>query len=384
MSAATTSAAASTYRKGSWWRLPQADEALARNTRESKTMKLLAINPQSPTILVVGVVGLLVALTVGLFLIWPNVVALTKLYSTDPEVSIALALGLVGLMIALAAGLFVVGKNAGSRLIVLTYSTLVGAAAVFAIQLYFELKGQELPVVTIVTELTVDHERLEIGPLNRLSDSDRMIFEKGASDWLAKNNPKVFEQDLKESRDRFDVVRLPTDLVMFSLINFIWFRENAWQMRKTVYASGGGKSISREPIPVASTTFTRDDVGLILSHSGNRFAGAPFLPIGEVWLPPGSKVELVRYPNGGSTMSIKNAICEISFTASMLSSAFERPKPGQRTDTVGIMIETHFFPLRAQNRDVDQYRAWVERVTADAQEWWKQNAEDLSPRYSSK
>jgi hypothetical protein len=347
-------------------------------------MKLLAINPQSPTILVVGVFGLLVVLAVWLFRIWPTVVTLTNLYSTDPEVSIALVLGLVGLAVALVAGGFVVGKNAGSRVLVLTYSTLVGAAAVFAIQLCFELKGEDLPAVTIVTDLTVDHEKPEIGQLNRPSDSDRMMAEKGASDWLAKNNPKVFEQDLKESQDRFDVVRLPTDLVMFSLINFIWSRENAWRMRKTVYESSGGKSISREPIPVASTTLTRDDVGLILSHSGNHFVGAPFLPIGKVWLPPGGKVELVQHPYGGSTLSITNPICEISFGASVLESTFESPKPKHRTDMIGIIIETHFFPLRAQNRDVDQYRAWVERVTADAQEWWKQNAEDLPPHYSSR
>jgi hypothetical protein len=55
----------------------------------------------------------------------------------------------------------------------------------------------------------------------------------------------------------------------------------------------------------------------------------------------------------------------------------------EATEHIEIIIETHFFPLRAQNRNVGQYRAWMERVTADAQESWKQNAENL-PRYSSR
>jgi hypothetical protein len=44
---------------------------------------------------------------------------------------------------------------------------------------------------------------------------------------------------------------------------------------------------------------------------------------------------------------------------------------------VRIDVETSFFALRSQSRNIDRYRNWTNRIVADMQDWW--NPENVLP-----
>jgi len=125
----------------------------------------------------------------------------------------------LGVAIVVITAIWLTKENAGSRNMVLATGALVGALALFAIELHFELKGST-SYDHITAEFTVDRSKppnmsLSYPPKTKMRGTEEVV----ASSWLSKSNPKALEQDLN---------KYARDLSICSLLYYLGMTEDDW------------------------------------------------------------------------------------------------------------------------------------------------------------
>src|SRR5467141_2777813 len=114
-------------------------------------------------------------------------------------VQIALYANLAAIGIAILTAAVLAWNNAGSKNIPLAVAALIGVMVGYLVQLPFELT-RSTSYDTIGVEFTIDRAQPVIRQwvYSYQSESSwRLLAEVGASDWLAKNNPKAFETSVQ-------------------------------------------------------------------------------------------------------------------------------------------------------------------------------------------
>jgi hypothetical protein len=127
------------------------------------------------------------------------------------------------------------------------------------------------------------------------------------------------------------------------------------------------------------TEIPTDKLAKLLSAAGNQFSANALLIVGGVLcLPPKSIVTVA-----GDQIEITNSFCDIVFKTRQTGSvSYMRPLSGgevvslpnggarYETRLTGLEVTTTYHALRAQNRQLPEYRAWAERVVAGAAIWF--------------
>jgi hypothetical protein len=253
-------------------------------------------------------------------------------------------------MAAIATAAVLAWDNSASRNLALATGALGGAAIGFLIQLSFELQSSQSRD-HVSTEFTIDRSVLSIRQWNYTGTPGwRIGIETGASGWLVTNNVAAFDNDRE---------MLTADFALFSLLSFLTVQEFDWQLRKTMYRSGGlglstiVQSVSKDN---ECTSFEEKDLSAALSKAGNMFAGAHLtLSSGRLRLPPKSTIEMAR-----RAIVIQNPVCRISWNfeaiPTVLSHAspstggevplLESGQPKLETRMNGFSIEVVYFRYR--------------------------------------
>lgn len=285
------------------------------------------------------------------------------------EITLVLNLSFLG--ITLGSALVITRNNSRSRNLALATGTLAGAIIFFCTQLYFELQPS-ISYDFINTELTIDRAKPEIRQWVYGPGAGRITAEPYASAWLAQNNPNAFLQDRG---------KVATDLVLFSLAYFLATPEaQFWETRKHSITDKHGSGIVRfHTYPDRTCRVIGEaELAALLSRAGNLFAGAKLLTQ-PICFPPGTVLEI-----SPKSLTIRNGVCEISFTVESPGVNFENPGEGDRfpqlpngggprfeTRTIGLDVETTYLALRAQNHDGAKYREWTSAIVGGAREWFE-------------
>jgi hypothetical protein len=289
-------------------------------------------------------------------------------------VQIALYANLAAIGVAMLTAVVLAWNNAGSKNIPLAAAALIGVMVGYLVQLPFELKRSR-SYETIGVEFTIDRAQPVIRQWVYSDDPEvgwRLPAEVGASDWLAKNNPKAFETSLQ--RDK-----VALDLTMYSLVSYLTHVEYDWQLQRKSY--GGLKTFQSVSEPGDCSSYIASDLKQQLSRAGNLFADAPLqvLPAGKLCLPPRTELEITS-----STMTLRNPFCQLTFRgehpAHMILNVHPKTRqyvaldggqgPRYEIRQMGFSVEITFFALRAQHQDSRQYHDWASRVVDGARGWF--------------
>ncbi len=286
---------------------------------------------------------------------------------------VSLIANIIAIIVAATTAGILAWQNAASRNLALAGGTLVAAMVLFVIQLRFELQ-RSVSYDHISTELTVDRSRPSIRQWMYVDPRWRILAEVGASDWLAANNPAAFAHDRE---------KLTLDMVIFSLVSFLATEEYDWQLKKVTYkGKASGTLTTLEPVSKSEecSSFNESDLKSLLSRAGNLFANAPLTGFsGRLCLPPKSTIEI-----SARSLVIQNPICRLSFDIEPSGGIFgmqpgtggqvpQLPGGGSQFETrpIGLNVETTYFALRAQHRQLGKYREWCSRVISGAREWFQ-------------
>ncbi len=279
--------------------------------------------------------------------------------------------------LVLICGFLVISQNAGSRNLVLAFSTLTGALVLLAINLWFELRPTGPEYTQISMSYTLDRAAPAIRQW-KMPRGIRAAGETGASNSLADSAPQVL-------KSMGNLPSLAIDLTMFSLLYMIGTQELDWQLRKVIYQNENIKMGTAQGLshPSQCTKFSAESIRAILSKSGNKFAGAPLSPISNICLPPETTMEVTD-----GALVLQNPYCRISFHPLWVGGSGVHPnhpsgpqdlnpllpdkQPQYFTMYVNLDIETRFLALRAQSTNMAKYHAWANRIASDAADWWGQ------------
>jgi hypothetical protein len=186
--------------------------------------------------------------------------------------------------------LYIVWANSGSRNLVLGLGALLGASAIFVLQVVFELQGStsasDFPV-----EFTVDYQSKAVrGPRAfqpRTYSGYRNIFiESEASKIIAAASPP-FTKD--------DAPRITRDLAIVSILSYLLDEQFDWQLNAVTYRTTMGQETLSEALskPSKCTNVRVADVRSRLEAAGNMFANVARLGMRDAFcLPPHSKIEI--------------------------------------------------------------------------------------------
>jgi hypothetical protein len=313
---------------------------------------------------------------------------MSRFHSTMVSI-LPLALGGASALLILICGFLVISQNAGSRNLVLAFSTLIGALVLLAINLWFELRPTDPEYTQISVNYTLDRAAPAIRQW-KMPRGIRAAGETGASNSLADSAPQVL-------KSVGNLSSLATDLTMFSLLYMIGTQEFDWQLRKVIYQDENIKMGTAQGLspPSQCTKFSADSIRAILAKSDNKFARAPLSPISNICLPPETTMGVLD-----GALLLQNPYCRISFRPQFVGMSSFHPdnpsgpqdlnpslsdkQPQYLTVYARLDIETRFFALRAQSTNMAKYRAWANRIVSDAEDWWgQQNTLPLGVRVSS-
>jgi hypothetical protein len=180
---------------------------------------------------------------------------------------IAVWAGVVATAVAGACLVYVLSENSGSRNIALATGALLGALALLAVQLRFELRSE--PSTDFITaEYTIDRAKPEIRQWKYDNDQGhRLGREVGASQIFAGAHPGQFDGDRE---------KLTHDMVIFSLLAYFGVEQFDWQMKRVQFI-GQMATLTRTSFgsrPDECTTVTKAQLQKLLSDAGNFFADA--------------------------------------------------------------------------------------------------------------
>lgn len=283
---------------------------------------------------------------------------------------------IVTLFIALVSGGVLAWLNPGSRNLGLATGALAGAIFLFLLQLSFELRTSDSQDVLRVL-FTIDRQKPEI---RQWAYRDKALWrgaiELGASEWLAANNPLLFQ----ENREK-----VTADLALFSLLAYLTSAHHDWQMKKVTFgtASTSVTTFTHLSKPNECTTMTEGDLQSEFSKARNVFANAPLHPRGTICLPPKSTLTI-----SDRNLIIQNPFCRVSFTLESYGAVIAGRPDGQgelperyphlpngeprfETRLTGIRVQVSYFGLRVQHRDAIKYRQWISALMEGLRVWFE-------------
>ena len=228
----------------------------------------------------------------------------------------------------------------------------------------------------ISIEFTVDREKPEIRTSYSPTAVWRIQAEIGASEWISKHNPQIFESDR---------AKLTEDLALFSLVSFFTSTEPDWQMKETWYQGsvlgriGTRQSISKDH---ECSIVSESELKQRLAYAKNLFSQSPLIVLSSrgLCLPPGSAFNI-----SPGALTVHNPFCELRFRLED-SGAVSYMKPGEKlanapqlapgdprfeTRLLSLTVETTYYAMRSYHRDMEKYRAWRTRVVTGLQKWFE-------------
>lgn len=288
-----------------------------------------------------------------------------------PSISIAL-------LILTAIFFIVVYHNTESRNIVFAFSAVVGTICMFYMNVLFELKDTNEDYV-INTELSIFHDRPEVAQcIYPVSSNNRIHIDLNASEWLAKNNPKLFKENPQ---------KVMHDLIMYSLVGFLISEENDYKKTTKAFSKMRFTSFRINPEEKGTDTFIPiKQFSKLLQDNGNIFAPVPFEVITKgIFLPPKSKVELKQ-----DELIIENPFCTIYFTIEDSGRGWYGT-PGSNIAHAELLedgshkYESRYFNIdikvtykgqRAKNKLMSEYQTWVENLAYNIKKWFSITKEE--------
>ena len=287
-----------------------------------------------------------------------------------PSISIAL-------LILTAVFFIVVYHNTESRNIVFAFSAVVGTVLMFYMNVLFELKDTNENYV-INTELSIFHDRPEVAQHIYLGLSNRIHIDLKASEWLAKNEPKLFKEKPQK------VMR---DLIMYSLVGFLISEENDYKKTTKAFSRMHFTSFRIKPEDKGNDTFIPvKKFSKLLQDNGNIFAQVPFQTITKgIFLPPNSKIEIKEdeliIDNPFSTLQFRiedsNYISYIKPGSNIAhAETLKDGSPKYETRYFNIDINVTYKGQRAKNKLMPEYKTWIENLVYDTKKWFSITKED--------
>jgi len=277
-----------------------------------------------------------------------------------------------GIMVTFAGAIVLLWNNVGSRNLALAFGTVIGAIILFGTQMFFELRTSE-EIEFVDLEYCIDRGRPQISRWD-YSRSVRLQIhaEIGASEWIAKNKPELFNTDRE---------KLTSDMTLFSIISYIAINEYDWQRRRITLVGSTGSIETGEPLSRPGEYSLIDEYYFrsILESANNAFAQAKIYINGKRKFPPKTDLKLTQ-----SSLIINNPFCEVIFERlpfievnSILPGTGGKvpmmPSGESRYETrkFQIKITTKFKALRAQHRDMPKYKKWTADLRDGVKEWFK-------------
>jgi len=211
---------------------------------------------------------------------------------------IALIVNISSLIVAVISAFLLAHGNVTSKTIVLASSALIGAALIFGLQLFFELR-KTTEQYRFTSEIMIDRVSPEIRVLNpNPKNVIRLVLEKQITAWLKGQDKQIFD------KDRNKTVR---DFVLSQLFSLLQYQSD-WQIEKDIFVRTEGKLTRTKPLSSNkdSKTFSVQKIESLLFESGNLFSQAPFA-VGsfDLKLPPASTIIL-----NNDSLIIRNLFCE--------------------------------------------------------------------------
>ena len=303
------------------------------------------------------------------------------------HVSAALWVGGFSALVVTIAGGLVTWANRDSQTVVLGFTALVGALALFIGQLVFQLRGSTAEEA-VGTQLIVNKTAPAANALQPANMS-RAAAERDAATWLAAKSPDAFKDDGKLTRD----------LLVFSILHYFITDEVDWRMKRTSYrfpAFGPNMTMTEFQPQSAKDVYSisEADIRNALRAGRNGLAEAPLtMPSFGLRLPPGSQLTVfdAEPPATRTTLTIRNPITRVDFVIvpSSISGGLRPPTPDQKGFAPGqatlaglpdaeyslylmkISIQSSFAGTRAHHPDIAAHRAWVERLHQGLGSWFR-------------
>lgn len=294
----------------------------------------------------------------------------------DLPIKPLLILALLGLGVGLTAAIVLAWSSPASKTIAISTATLFGAALLFLLQLAFELRASEESDFVSV-ELTVDRAQPLVRQWHHAGRGApwRLGYEHDASEWLAKNSPKVFTGDRE---------RLTHDFALAEVLLFFAREEFDWQLARTTFVgSTVGTQMMTQRVSQKNdcTEMSPASLAQALTRAGNVLAGHEISVVGgAVCFPPGTTMIL-----NDSSLTLSNPFGSLAFVL-VPSGGVSYMKPGTgggvpklpsgeaqlETRLVGIRITNRQAALYSQHRDAAKQAAWRKRVVAGLHSWFEQ------------
>ena len=295
-----------------------------------------------------------------------------------------LIITVLGLVVALIGAVAFAWLNPASKTIALATAALLGAAALFSLQLGLELRGSEesdlISVEFIIDrakpEVMQDYSSVEGQNTTALRDS----YEHYASEWLVENSPAVFE----------DPERLTRDFALAELLLFFTQEDSDWRFTTTgftgskvsmIFKSGSRySSVTAQPFSEKSdyTEVAPADFLAALRKAGNTLAGyeSPMFEHGARF--PGGTTMIL----GDRSLTLSNRLGSLQFTILQpFGAGYSRYEPQSATRLFGIRIVNRQNALYSQHRDAAKQAAWRKRVMSGLHSWFepRQPATSIAP-----
>jgi hypothetical protein len=302
----------------------------------------------------------------------------------DP-IKYALWVGGFGLAVALVCGAYVVWTNGSSRNLGLGLGALVGACVIFVLQIVFDLRGTTTST-DFAVEFVVDHQQKAVRSPRAYDQSMAVaagyrdvIIEIEASKTIAAATPPLTKDDAP---------KIARDLGLVSVISYLLNEQSDWQLDTKSFKTSIGTISQWAPLstPKECSKITISAIREKLQAAGNTFAGAQIGMMGEnasLCLPPNAVLDVTQ-----SSVAIRSFVCSILFTlqepfSSMMhidpnavavarktkqpinataASTLPDGSPRYTIVTIGARTTVEFVGLRAQDRNLEKYQKWTNRV----------------------
>lgn len=299
----------------------------------------------------------------------------------------AMWIGGFGAVLLISVGGFITLANRGSETVVLGFSALLSAFALFSVQLFFQLRGStsDDAVGTQVLVNSTTRSVSALQPANKM----RAGVEEAAGKWLAEQTESPLPSGSKVARD----------LLVFSILNQLGLEEQDWTARRQqyVFPAFGSKSSMTEfqrETREQATAVMETDIRAMLRVGNNLFAESPLnIPANGLRLPRGTRLELreAAAPSQRTTLTIRNAISTIDFviTPATMQEGMHPPTPEQKAFAIGqwvlkgmpdaeysiymmrILMQASFASLYAHHPDLERHKAWAARIQHGVGNWFK-------------
>jgi hypothetical protein len=274
--------------------------------------------------------------------------------------------------LSFATAVYIAWENGASRNLGLSTGTLLAAIMLYVVQLGFELRTKT-SVSFVGTEVTIDRTKPDIRDWKyQYHPGNTMRFgtENEAAKWLVANNASAFQAD----RDK-----LSKDFVVFSLTALV-LGEFDWQARKVSLRTDSGITLTTyEPVstPNECVIVKSEQLQQKLEAAGNAFAKAPLLGF-QVCIPPQSQLAITS-----DSVTLQNPVYRVTLKVrfpggtllvhpeTRMSVLLPNGESQFENRIMGVRAETEFHALRSQDRNIEKYKDWTDRLISDVHAWYE-------------